>query len=356
MYDANLLKTLASLLWVFRTSSEHCTKISSSFHSKKLTTILKTKDRPNHNKRFISILLQNNMVKIRLYMMLFIRAMLLFALIGSYLNQRWLVFFVSLVSLFVTFLPTILHKTLGIKIPGDFEILILLFIYGTLFFGEVRGFYDRFWWWDILLNLGSSIALGLVGLTILYVLYKDEQLDASPLIIAIFTFTFAVAVGNLWEFFEFFMDTFFNFSMQQSSLRDTMTDLIVNAIGATIVAIAGYIYLKQGKRNILSKLIINFIDRNPILFRSVRTEDLKVDKLKRLISNGESAIVEFKSTLRTNLHTAQFDKNIEHSTLKTISAYLNSEGGTLLIGISDSGHISGTLPTYPSSSSCSIIT
>ena len=77
------------------------------------------------------------MGNVRFYMILFIRTMLVLALIGSYLNQRWLIFFVSVVALLATFLPQILHKTFKIKIPADFEIMILLFIYGSLFFGEV---------------------------------------------------------------------------------------------------------------------------------------------------------------------------------------------------------------------------
>ena len=126
--------------------------------------------------------------KVHFIVLNFVRIMLALALVGSFLNERWLVFLVSAIALFVTFLPIIFELLWNIKIPAGFEVIILLFIYGTLFFGEVRGFYARFWWWDILLTFGASLALGFVGLTILYVLYKDEKLDASPLIIAIFTF------------------------------------------------------------------------------------------------------------------------------------------------------------------------
>ncbi len=56
-----------------------------------------------------------------------------------------------------------------------------------------------------------------------------------------------------------------------------------------------------------------------------------------LLTDGESEHVEFKSTLRYNLYTEKFDKNIEHAVLKTIAAFLNSEGGTLLIGVNDDG-------------------
>ena len=54
-----------------------------------------------------------------------------------------------------------------------------------------------------------------------------------------------------------------------------------------------------------------------------------------LVAGGESDDVEFKSTLRVNLHTNKVDKDMEHASLKTIAAFLNTEGGTLLIGVSD---------------------
>ena len=55
------------------------------------------------------------------------------------------------------------------------------------------------------------------------------------------------------------------------------------------------------------------------------------------LSNGESDSVEFKSTLRTNLHTGVADKRIELAVMKTLAGFLNTNGGTLIIGVSDDG-------------------
>ncbi len=54
-----------------------------------------------------------------------------------------------------------------------------------------------------------------------------------------------------------------------------------------------------------------------------------------IIAQGETGVVEFKSSLRTNLHTGQSDPRMELSVLKTIAGFLNGKGGTLLIGVSD---------------------
>ena len=61
-----------------------------------------------------------------------------------------------------------------------------------------------------------------------------------------------------------------------------------------------------------------------------------------LIKAGESKTLEFKSTLRWSLKEGrEDDKGVTHSVLKTIAAFLNTEGGDLLIGVADDGSIVG---------------
>jgi hypothetical protein len=64
-------------------------------------------------------------------------------------------------------------------------------------------------------------------------------------------------------------------------------------------------------------------------------------RIKSLIENGESSNVEFKSTLRYCLHQKKPDKKVEHSSMKTIAAFINTNGGTLLIGVEDNKNILG---------------
>jgi type I restriction enzyme R subunit len=63
---------------------------------------------------------------------------------------------------------------------------------------------------------------------------------------------------------------------------------------------------------------------------------------EELIKRGESKTLEFKSSLRWNLkEDRQDDRLVTHSVLKTIAAFLNTEGGDLLIGVADNGAIVG---------------
>ncbi|MCK9299384.1 MAG: DUF262 domain-containing protein [Methanoculleus sp.] len=59
--------------------------------------------------------------------------------------------------------------------------------------------------------------------------------------------------------------------------------------------------------------------------------------LSFIIDYGESESVEFKATLRTNLHTGATDTRMEMAVLKTLAGFLNTGGGTLVIGVLDDG-------------------
>ena len=62
---------------------------------------------------------------------------------------------------------------------------------------------------------------------------------------------------------------------------------------------------------------------------------------EELIAKEETFDVEFKSTARWNLREERKDKRIEDAMVKTIAGFLNTDGGTLLIGVGDDGEIVG---------------
>jgi hypothetical protein len=74
---------------------------------------------------------------------------------------------------------------------------------------------------------------------------------------------------------------------------------------------------------------------------TAKAPDATLSEEERLIQGGETAKLEFKSTLRWNILGNRIDKEMERSVLKTIVAYMNSEGGTLLVGVKDNGDILG---------------
>lgn len=65
------------------------------------------------------------------------------------------------------------------------------------------------------------------------------------------------------------------------------------------------------------------------------------DGTRALIATGENNSVEFKSTLRWNIRAQKIDASMELAILKSIAGFMNSRGGTLLVGINDKGEIHG---------------
>lgn len=175
----------------------------------------------------------------------------------------------------ITMGPIVLRDRMPVLIPAEFQILVILFVFASLFLGEVRDFYARVWWWDIALHASSGLLLGMTGFLLIYVLNENERADLhmKPFFIAFFAFMFAVSMGAIWEVFEFAMDEIFDTQMQKpmlddpSGLTDTMWDIIVDAAGALIICTFAWVYMRRQRRSFVEDWIQDFIQSNPKLFR-----------------------------------------------------------------------------------------
>ncbi len=193
------------------------------------------------------------------------------------IERQWLTLATTLAIIALTFAPVVLGRRFNVYIPPEFECMATVFVFASLFLGEVRGYYTRIWWWDIALHTASGFLLGIVGFLLVYVLNekKDIAVHLTPGFVALFSFMFAVSIGALWEIFEFSMDRIAGLNMQKpmfgdpSGLTDTMWDLIVDSVGALVIAVLGFGYLRNwGTKSFLEQWIQAFIRGNPRLFKS----------------------------------------------------------------------------------------
>ena len=201
---------------------------------------------------------------------LFLQATLLLGVILFCLQGRWVTAAVTVAIVLVTLLPLVLGRRFDVYIPPEFEVLTVVFVYASLFLGEVHGYYVRYWWWDAVLHTGSGFLLGILGFLLVYILNErpDIDLHMRPRFVALFAFMFAVGMGALWEIFEFAMDQSLGTNMQKSGLVDTMWDLIVDSLGAIVIALLGWSYLRTaGNNSFLERWIVSFVQANPRLFK-----------------------------------------------------------------------------------------
>ncbi|WP_319826433.1 hypothetical protein [Thalassovita sp.] len=192
---------------------------------------------------------------------------------GALVTARWSLAFVSLATLLLSMTPLLLARWAQVRVPPSFIAAIVLFVAGTLFLGEVLDFYNRFWWWDIAMHGGSAVGFGLIGFVLVFMMFQGDRFAAPPIAVAFFAFCFALAMGALWEVFEFGMDQLFGLNMQKSGLLDTMGDLVVDSLGALFGAGSGYVYLKWQAMAGPMSVIDEFVRRNPHLFRRHRKKD-----------------------------------------------------------------------------------
>ena len=192
------------------------------------------------------------------------------AFVASLVNMRWSTAFIAASTLLLSFLPVMFVDRFQITLPVAFFAWIALFIFGTIFLGEALNFYERYWWWDLLLHAGSAMGFGLVGFLFAFMLFQGDRYAAPPIAIAFIAYCIAVTIGTTWEIFEFLMDYFFGLNMQKSGLYDTMSDLMVDAGGASIGATAGFFYLKGREFGGLAGMIDQFVRLNLHFFKKHR--------------------------------------------------------------------------------------
>ncbi len=96
-----------------------------------------------------------------------------------------------------------------------------------------------------------------------------------------------------------------------------------------------YAAFLTSRRELMAKTVRDGYERIAAKSDTAKPSDeIDVDEI---IRSGESGIVEFKSTLRVNMHTGQRDKRMEQAVLKTLAGFLNKDGGTLIVGVTDDG-------------------
>lgn len=167
-----------------------------------------------------------------------------------------------ILGIIVMFIPSFVEHKLSIDIPNNMEITYFIFLYCAIYLGEVRNFYYLIPYWDVILHAFSGAMLGALGFSLVCYFNDTDffEINLSPFFIALFAFCFALAAGVVWEIYEFLADSLIGTNMQKfiiadgtvlvghAALKDTMKDLIVDAISSLIITIIGYCTIKNNNK------------------------------------------------------------------------------------------------------------
>jgi hypothetical protein len=200
--------------------------------------------------------------KIQLAISYTLKGIMLFTIVMSFVKFNLFLMATSLVILLFSALPAMVQRTFRIILPVEVDLVLTAFIFAHFVLGEAGNYYNRIWFFDLILHTSSGILIGLVGFIIMYFFLYSKRVSANCFIVSVFCVSFSLSASALWEIFEFGMDQIFGFNMQKSGRMDTMTDLISGFLGACVVGFWVYRYLKKDEDGVVKLMINRFIQYN----------------------------------------------------------------------------------------------
>ncbi len=148
-----------------------------------------------------------------------------------------------LIAVLASLVPSVVERNYNISLPFELDLLVTLSLFLHIFLGEGLEFYNRYWIWDKLLHVYGSGVIAIIAFVVVYSLHYTKKLRLTLPLIMLITFSFAMAMGAMWEIGEFLVDVTFG-KHAQKGLTDTMVDLIDDLIGGVIVAVMGALYVR----------------------------------------------------------------------------------------------------------------
>ena len=231
-------------------------------------------------------------------------------------------------GLIVIHIPSLLAHKFKFEIPFFLYICYIVFLYCSIFLGEAQSFYYKIPHWDTILHAMSSLMLGFFGFMFITILNRDEHtlMSLSPFFVSLFAFCFALAIGAIWEIYEFSLDGLMGFNMQKhtlsdgtplvghAALSDTMKDIIIDAIGALTASIIGYISLKKNKKWLIPKLT----DKKARELKTAVITEAAASLCSEPVIAENSTPADVQTDVRADVQAdTQCDFKIEPATLKT---------------------------------------
>jgi hypothetical protein len=237
------------------------------------------------------------------------------SLIIQFFNQNYNDVLFCFLALVLFKVPFFIDQRSRVLLPDTLHIIILLFIFCAVILGELREFYIKIPFWDIMLHTVNGFLMAALGFALIDILNRSERIRIvlSPFFVGLVAFCFSMTIGVLWEFFEYGMDLFFQKDMQKDTyithfnsvalnpagrnvpvtihidsvvvngeewpgyldigLHDTMIDLFVNFIGALIFCVGASVYIAKRQNPPFSRHIFPRMKERFIKSRRMQTQD-----------------------------------------------------------------------------------
>jgi hypothetical protein len=153
-----------------------------------------------------------------------------------YTNGDSFKYTVSIGGMICGMIPLLLALFTKLKFNLPIIISYLTFLFGSQYLGSIIGWYGL-GWWDTFLHLISGGILAFTGIALYErLVHRSAGKGVSPWFVFLFTISFAVLGGVIWEVYEFSCDQFLGMTLQGGGNSDTMMDLIADTVGGLVIA------------------------------------------------------------------------------------------------------------------------
>jgi hypothetical protein len=193
-----------------------------------------------------------------------LKAIIVIFFISAIWRNNWIIAFGCFAGImFTILLPIVLKLKFNITLPWILDLMITVAFFIHIC-GDVLYAYDTIPSYDKIAHFVSACVVALVVLIAVYILNEYwGGLQADKYGTAFVVIITTVAMGVVWEFREWSADALFGMQTQLS-LEDTMTDLLVNALGGVFIAIVGIRLLKNGALKEMTKDLGERVDTHII--------------------------------------------------------------------------------------------
>lgn len=155
-----------------------------------------------------------------------------------------------------------------IEVPPLSQTLLNVIIFIGIVFGSYLELFDKIWWFDNFMHILSGFVCASFGYDLAVILQRKKG-KCSIILAAMFGLMFALSIAVGWEFYEFLMDSLHGTNLQLSKagpetamfdmskyhneygylgLVDTMTDMMMNAVGGIVGMVFMIILRKRSKK------------------------------------------------------------------------------------------------------------
>ncbi len=228
--------------------------------------------------------------------------------VHSLLTAHWQRAFMGVLTLLLLLVPAVVERSFALRLPCTLEILAYAFVFAAGVLGEIAGFYERFAFWDDMLHACNGFMFAAFGFCLVGLTQRKlgRRARYAPILVALVAFCFSMTVGAFWELFEYSTDAVLGTDMQKDTLlhavhtvslsgagegtvhlldvtetvirmangeeivikgyldvglADTMLDLFVNAIGAFLFCVIGYVYLRGASGRFARQFIPEVLEK-----------------------------------------------------------------------------------------------